>query len=239
MKILRDMIEIDEEKCDGCGLCIPSCAEGALALVDGKAKVIRDPLCDGLGACIGACPQGALSIVKKEAEPFDEEDVHQHLKSRGCPSSLPINLNPAPAPSGEPAPSALAQWPVQLRLIPPTAPFLRGADLLILADCSAVADPNLHRDLLPGKALLMTCPKLDNGEETIERLTAIFSHGDIRSVTAAIMEVPCCAGLSRMIQEAMKRSGRHNDLKEIIVQRSGKRGRPETAPKPPVFLKAF
>lgn len=227
------MIEIDEEKCVGCGLCIPSCAEGALALVDGKAKVIQDPLCDGLGACIGACPQDALRIVKKETEPFDEEAVHQHLKSRGCPSTQVMALPPRPTASCEPSPSALAQWPLQLRLIPPTAPFLRNADLLILADCTAVADPNLHRDLLPGKALLMTCPKLDNAEETIERLAAIFSHGDIGSITAAIMEVPCCAGLSRMIQEALKRSGKKDTFEEIIVQRSGKRGRPETAPKPP------
>ncbi|MCW7754585.1 4Fe-4S ferredoxin [Desulfobotulus sp. H1] len=234
MKTIRDMIEIDETKCDGCGLCIPSCAEGALALVNGKARVLRDPLCDGLGACIGACPQGALRIVKKETEPFDEEAVHQHLQKRGCPSGQIINQKPLTSPvSGLTAHSSLAQWPVQLRLIPPTAPFLEGADLLVLADCAAVADPNLHKDLLPGRVLLMTCPKLDRTEESVERLSAIFRHAEIRSVTAAIMEVPCCSSLSRIIREALIRAQSTLELHEIVIQRNGTRGRPLTPPQPP------
>jgi ferredoxin len=234
MKILRDIIEIDEQKCDGCGLCIPSCAEGALAIVDGKARVIRDPLCDGLGACIGACPQGALRIVKKETLPFDEAAVHAHLHTRGCPSAQ-ASLLAAPSPKGDrlPMESALSHWPIQLRLIPPTAPFLKDAHLLILADCAAVADPALHQDLLPGKVVLMTCPKLDNGEEAVERLAAIFRHSGVQALTTVMMEVPCCGGLSRIVKEALKRAESTLDAQEVIIQRTGKRGRPTIAPQPP------
>lgn len=230
MKILRDIIEIDEAKCDGCGLCIPSCAEGALTIVNGKARVIRDPLCDGLGACIGACPQDALRIVKKETLPFDEHAVQTHLKTSACPSSQITGLVPASTPNHT---SALSHWPIQLRLIPPTAPFLKHADLLLLADCAAVADPALHQDLLPGKIVLMACPKLDNGEEAVERLAAIFRESDPQSITAVMMEVPCCGGLSRILKEAQRRSESGIAIREVIVQRTGTRGRPATAPAPP------
>lgn len=233
MKILRDIVEIDEAKCDGCGHCIPSCAEGALALVDGKARVIRDPLCDGLGACLGACPQGALRIVKKETQPFDEAAVHAHLREGGCPSEQSMDTLTRDTPSMA---SSLSHWPIQLRLIPPTAPFLKNADLLILADCSAVADPRLHQDLLPGKAVLMTCPKLDNGEEAVERLAAIFRQAGVRSLTAVMMEVPCCGGLSHILRQALKRAESPLEIEEVIIQRTGRRGRPVLAPQPPQFF---
>lgn len=213
MKIVRDIIEIDEEKCNGCGLCILSCAEGALTIVDGKAKVIREPLCDGLGACLSACPMDALKIVQRESEAFDENVVHEHLealkrKAKDCeqPQILP---------------SGLGNWPVQLRLIPPTAPFLKNADILVLADCVATAYPGLHQDLVPGKAVIMTCPKLDEREESITRLSAIFKEAKIRSITLAIMEVPCCAGLEGIVKEALKGAGLDIPIHTTIIGRNG------------------
>ena len=194
MKIVRKIIEIDEEKCDGCGQCVIGCAEGALEIIDGKAKVTSDNLCDGLGACIGECPQGALEIVEREAEAFDEVAVEAHLERQqaaapaqpagdtlpcGCPSAQLQSFAPqtacqkaneptdlkasakSPAPTGE-VPSALMHWPVQVRLIPPTAPFLKGADLLVVADCVPVAFPSLHQDFLQGRAVMVGCPKFDD-----------------------------------------------------------------------------
>ena len=180
MKITRKIVEIDEEKCDGCGQCVIGCAEGALTLVDGKVMVISENLCDGLGACIGECPQGALQIIEKQAEAFDEAAVEAHLESVaageqsqaptmpcGCPSTRIQSFAPGPAapaksPSGHGTPaSALSHWPVQIRLIPPNAPFLKGADLLILADCVPVAFPGLHQELLRDKAVMIGCPKFD------------------------------------------------------------------------------
>lgn len=240
MKQKRKIIEIDEERCDGCGLCVPACAEGSLEIVDGKARVIEDRLCDGLGACLGECPNDALRIVEREAEEFDEEAVEKHLAGRqatqskppeqrlgaGCPSAgiRQFAHRPAkPAASGPAAEqaSALGHWPVQIRLIPPAAPFLKDADLLVLADCVPVAFPTLHRDFLDGKAVAMGCPKLDDAEAYIEKFTQIFREADIRSITTVIMEVPCCSGLPTIVRKALAASKRAIPMEEVVISTRG------------------
>ena len=243
MKRKRKIIEIDEERCDGCGQCIPACAEGSLEIVDGKARVIEDRLCDGLGACLGECPNDALRIVEREAEEFDEEAVEEHLAARqasqrkqpaqafgggGCPSAGIRQFAPRPeaanrAASGQAAGQApaLGHWPVQIRLIPPTAPFLKGADLLVLADCVPVAFPTLHRDFLDGKAVAMGCPKLDDAEAYIEKFTQIFREADIRSISTVIMEVPCCSGLPTIVRKALAASKRAIPMEEVVISTRG------------------
>ncbi len=232
MKVRRKIIEIDEELCNGCGQCVPACAEGALEIVDGKARVIGEQYCDGLGACLGECPTGALKIVEREAEDFDERAVEELLARKkkkeespamacGCPSNQ-VQVFAAPAaaagristPSG-PTGSALTHWPVQIRLVPPTAPYLRGADLLVAADCTAVAHPNFHQDLLAGKVVMMGCPKFDDRQVYVEKFAQIFATADLKSVTLAIMEVPCCAGMRGIVCEAIKQAG--SDLQPRLV----------------------
>jgi Fe-S-cluster-containing hydrogenase component 2 len=221
MKLKRKIIQIDDEKCDGCGQCAIACAEGAIRIVDGKARVISDNLCDGLGACIGECPQGALRIIEREASAFDEAAVEEHLKAGkspakpvmecGCPSSQIRTFAPAPsspkqAHSAAATGSALTHWPIQIRLIQPTAPFLKGADLLVLADCAAVAHVSLHQDLLKGRIVMMGCPKFDDAQAYIDRFAEIFRTAGIKSITTVYMEVPCCAGLPFIIQKALEKS---------------------------------
>jgi NAD-dependent dihydropyrimidine dehydrogenase PreA subunit len=242
MKRKRKIIEIDEERCDGCGQCVPACAEGSLEIVEGKARVIEDRLCDGLGACLGECPNDALRIVEREAEEFDEEAVEKHLAGRqelqrkppeqilggGCPSAGIRQFSPRPD-GAKPAASAqaagqapaLGHWPVQIRLIPPTAPFLKGADLLVLADCVPVAFPTLHRDFLHGKAVAMGCPKLDDAEAYIEKFTQIFREADIRSITTVIMEVPCCSGLPTIVRKALAASQSAIPMEEVVISTRG------------------
>ncbi len=242
MKTVRKILEIDEEKCDGCGQCVPECAEGALKVVDGKARIVEDRYCDGLGACIGECPQGALHIIEREADEFDEEAVQSYLEEEdkktdkpaaahcGCPSSQIQVLAPAArvaassppdaAAAGE-IPSELTHWPIQIRLIPPNAPFLKRADLLILADCSAVAFPMVHQKLLKGKVVMMGCPKFDDADDYIERFKAIFEHSDINSITVVFMEVPCCSALPAIVQKGMAKAGRKIPYLELIVGRKG------------------
>ncbi len=242
MKTIRKIIQIDEEKCDGCGQCVISCAEGALEIIDGKAKVISDNLCDGLGACIGECPQDALQIIEREAEEFDEEAVEEHLGKTqtgekapesmacGCPSAQIRTFAPTGACRQANAPhelesdeaSALGHWPVQIRLVPPTAPFLKGADLLIAADCVPVAFPTLHRDFLKGRAVMIGCPKFDDGEEYIEKFAAIFSTAGIKSITTVVMEVPCCSALPVMVKRGLDRSGKAIPLTQVTVSTRGK-----------------
>lgn len=210
----RKIIEIDEALCNGCGACISGCAEGALKLVNGKAKVVSENFCDGLGACLGTCPTGALTIVERDAAPFDEEAVKAAQAKPavpeplacGCPGTMARRLTPqAPRPLSGFAPEApgsqLAQWPVQLRLIPESGPQYQGRELLLLADCVAVAYPDLHRGLLAGRSLALSCPKLDDPQQSLAKLTAIFKN-PLSAVTVAIMEVPCCGGLLRLAQEA-------------------------------------
>lgn len=244
MKLKRKIIQIDEEKCDGCGNCVVGCAEGALAIVGGKAKVVSDNLCDGLGACIGECPQDALEIIERDAEAFDEAAVEAHLAAqeqapqsqapaqpemvRGCPSVQiqtfsgggPSARIKAQTASGGEA-SVLSHWPVQIRLIPPHAPFLKGADLLVVADCVPVAFPSLHQDLLKGKVVMIGCPKFDDVDEYIERFTAIFKTADVNSVTTAVMEVPCCAGLPWMVEKGLAAAKTQVPYHQVVVSTRG------------------
>lgn len=241
MKINRKIIEIDEELCDGCEQCVPSCAEGALQIVDGKAKLVADVYCDGLGACLGECPTGALKIVEREAEDFDEEAVEERLSSIagdespeestmacGCPSSQIRSFVPSESlqEAHEPAVqestvSALSHWPVQIKLVPPQAPFLKGADLLVAADCTPVAYPNFHRDLLKGKAVMVGCPKFDDVQEYIEKFVDIFKMADIKSVTVAVMEVPCCQGLPVIVERGMQMAGKSIPLEKVVIGAHG------------------
>ncbi|MGD9212922.1 MAG: 4Fe-4S binding protein [Desulfobacteraceae bacterium] len=242
MKTIRKIIEIDEEKCDGCGQCVISCAEGALEIIDGKAKVISDNLCDGLGACIGECPQDALKIIEREAEDFDEEAVEKHLANEnktekapatlacGCPSTQIQSFAPANACQKANTPqnvdadeaSALSHWPVQIRLVPPTAPFLKGADLLVVADCVPVAFPGLHRQLLREHVIMIGCPKFDDAKEYIEKFTAIFKTAGINSITTVVMEVPCCSALPAMVKKGLELSGKDIPTTQITVSTRGK-----------------
>jgi Pyruvate/2-oxoacid:ferredoxin oxidoreductase delta subunit len=238
-KTLRKIISIDEEKCDGCGLCVPSCAEGALQIVDGKLRLVKESYCDGLGACLGECPQGALSMVDTWAEPFDEAAVmasahatlptmmlvrHAHESPRPAPAACPSirletwNGNGADAhkPVVE-ARSELRQWPVQLYLIPPDAPFLQGADLTIIADCVPFADPNTHAKYIKDSAIAVGCPKLDDGRTYIAKLAQILAQSDIRSLRVVRMTVPCCGGLETIARQAMSLSGVQVPLETVIV----------------------
>ncbi len=244
MKSSRKIISIDEEKCTGCGLCVPSCAEGAIEIIDGKARLVSDRYCDGLGACLGECPAGALKIIEAEADAFDEKAVREHLTVRdrkpeppeqptmacGCPSAMIRTFRPASQKSvrvregNEPAQeSALTHWPVQIRLVPPTAPFLKGAELLVAADCTPLAYPDFHRDLLKGKVVLLGCPKFDDTEAYVQKFRGIFEKSDIRRITAVVMEVPCCRGLPVILQKAMALAGKHIPLDTVVISTEGKK----------------
>jgi Pyruvate/2-oxoacid:ferredoxin oxidoreductase delta subunit len=234
MKIMRKIIRIDEDLCDGCGVCVPSCAEGAIEVVNGKAKVISEKYCDGLGACLGECPKGALTIVEREADDYDEDAVETHLKNREnarpqtCPSAQPQTLKTlssceeANVPTVQPdAVSALSTWPVQIRLVPPTAPFLKGADLLVVADCTPVAYPRFHNDFIKGKVVLVGCPKFDDAGAYVEKMTKIFRTADIKSITSVIMEVPCCSGLPMILKKAMAAAGKAIPIREVVISTRG------------------
>jgi len=243
--VKRNIIEIDEEKCNGCGLCVPNCHEGAIQIIDGKAKLVKEQYCDGLGNCLGKCPLDAIKIVEKDVADFDFKETNKHLKEIGkeelkenpleaqednkmqskkddlpcgCPGTALKSFNPSTSPetNAEQA-SELSQWPVQLSLLPPKAPFFENSHLLVAADCVAFANPNFHSSLLHGKKLCIGCPKLDNIEEYTEKLTAIFKQNKIKSVTIAVMEVPCCQGLHSAVEEAVKASGKNIPIiKETI-----------------------
>lgn len=248
MKPVRKIIEIDEELCDGCGNCVPSCAEGALQIVDGKARVIADMYCDGLGACLGECPMGALKIIEREADEFDEAAVEELLAQKeqeepapaaaafsgGCPSAR-LQAFGSPEPAAAPGPqadisgsdaadltqSALSHWPVQIMLVPPTAPFLKGADVLVLADCVPVAFPTVHRDFIKGKAVMMGCPKLDNAQIYIEKFAQICKESGVKSITAVVMEVPCCGGLPMIVKKGMEMAGVDIPMEEVVISTRG------------------
>jgi NAD-dependent dihydropyrimidine dehydrogenase PreA subunit len=239
MKVSRKIIEIDEERCDGCGNCVIACAEGALKIIDGKAKVISDNLCDGLGACIGDCPQDALEIIEREADEFDEDAVEEHLAKQqekaapetnpcGCPStriqhfSQTADCQTANLPASfDKTDSALGHWPVQIRLIPPSAPFLKGADLLVVADCVPLAFPTLHRDFLKGRAVMVGCPKFDDAQAYIDKFTEIFKSAGIKSVTTTVMEVPCCSGLPMMVQKGIEAAGVDVPSRQVVISTRG------------------
>lgn len=238
-KILRKIIEIDEDLCNGCGNCVKGCAEGALQIIDGKARVVSETFCDGLGACIGECFTGALRIVEREAPAFDEEAVKKHLTKNekqtmpcGCPS-IHIQIfdkpsaceaanKPAHFEAGKEEKSSLTHWPIQIKLIPATAPFLKGAALLVLADCTAVAFPTLHRDLMKGKVVMMGCPKFDDVQEYVQKFADIFETAGIKSVTVVVMEVPCCSGMPMIVKKGMEAANKKIPMKEIVLSLRGK-----------------
>ena len=233
-KTTRKIIRIDEEKCNGCGVCVPACAEGALQIIDGKAKLISEKYCDGLGACLGECPQGAIIIEERAAEEFDEEAAKLHLEEKHTLEELPCGCSSATvtqferqemtgvAPSaGTNQQSMLGHWPVQLTLVPPTAPFLQGADLVLAADCVPFAYASFHRDFLKDHSLLVACPKLDDFQPHLEKLTDILSHSQVKSLTVVHMEVPCCSGLVHMAKQAVQLSGKDIPLKEVTVSIRG------------------
>ena len=222
--MIRKIIAIDSEKCNGCGLCAAACHEGAIGMVNGKARLLREDYCDGLGDCLPACPAGAISFEEREAAPYDAAAVaaakagaaHAH-PAGGCPSAAARTLRPASAPAGETRmESQLVNWPVQIQLLPLRAPYLQGADVLIAADCTAFAYANLHADFLRGRVTLIGCPKLD-GVDYAEKLAQVFLQNEIRSVTVLRMEVPCCGGLAAAVQRALAASGRGIPLTVRIV----------------------
>jgi ferredoxin len=237
---LRKIIEIDEEKCDGCGQCVTACAEGAIQLIDGKARLVSESYCDGLGACLGECPQGAIRIVERQAADFDQAAVENHLavQSRNqpqllslashssCPGSAMRQFAPQPrvetAIAGStPTQSQLGQWPVQLMLVPPHAPFLRGSDLLICADCVPFALADFHTRYLSGRTVVVGCPKLDNLEHYFAKLQQIFITAQPRRITVVKMEVPCCGGLAQAAIAARNQAAPHIPLEVHTVNIQG------------------
>ena len=248
----RKIVEIDEEKCNGCGECVPSCAEGAIRVVDGKARLVSEVYCDGLGACLGTCPQDAIRIVEREADPFDEEVTRRHLERLheprpepaadhgfaavpdACPGMAVRNLQPTTCPSAKPSgaaragddsgdmvPSALGNWPLQLHLVPPHAPFLRDCDLLLAADCVPFAYADFHRRFLRGRPVLIGCPKLDDAQFYVRKLADILTQSSVRTITVLHMEVPCCTGLVRIAEAAIAASQTSVPLEDVTISVRG------------------
>ena len=209
----RKIVNINENLCNGCGNCIPKCAEGALQIVNGKAKIIKETYCDGLGACLGECPQGAITITEREADPFDEAEVHEHLKNK-TKTTLPT-ANQANQTLQKP------QWPIKLNLVPVKAPFFENADLLLAADCAPVAIKNFHETLMLGKRVIIGCPKFDDARGYAQKLTDILKQNNIATVTVVHMEVPCCSGLKWAANKALEASGKQIPLKEYEVKIGG------------------
>lgn len=245
MKQYRKVIRIDDDLCNGCGQCVTACAEGAIKIIDGKARLVSETYCDGLGACLGDCPQGAISMEEREADAFDEQAVKVHLESfkqeplkpvsgvgkpvekhfQGCPGSLARMLQqesprpdkPSDAEAGAPLQSRLRNWPVQFKLAPLSAPYYQGANLLLSADCAPFSYADFHRKFLDGRLALVGCPKLDDIELYENKLTSILSGNDIRSVDVVYMEVPCCTGLAFMARRAIQAAGRDIPLRLIRI----------------------
>jgi Pyruvate/2-oxoacid:ferredoxin oxidoreductase delta subunit len=262
MKATRKLITVNEDLCNGCGNCVTGCAEGALAIIDGKAKLVNEVFCDGLGACLGECPTGALKVVEVEAEDFNPDAVTQHLTSQGravpdhmpdpaslrlgapkphggCPGSRVMSMQPqlspcqqANVPRAQAAHSAgtaeagqavtLSHWPIQLRLVPPTAPFLQNASLLLTADCVPPAFPGFHAKFLPGRVLLLGCPKFDDAQSYIQKLADILTSNAIKDITVVQMEVPCCNGMTAIAQRAIAAAGANVPLETIVITRDGR-----------------
>lgn len=226
---LRKIIKIDEEKCNGCGVCVPACAEGALQIINGKAKLVSEVYCDGLGACLGECPRGAISIEERVAEEFDEEAAKKHVENESdgkalnsCPSSLISqfynkNTNKQVSTGDENQASMLGHWPVQLTLVPPTAAFLNNAEVIFVGDCVPFALADIHQRFLRDKVVLVACPKLDDFQAHLNKLTDIIKHNGIKSFTVIKMEVPCCSGLVNMLHQAMQNAGKDIPYKVITI----------------------
>lgn len=243
MKNTRKIIQIDEELCNGCGLCVPDCAEGSLKIIDGKARLVADKLCDGLGACLGSCPTGALKIIEREADEFDEEAVKEYLENEkkaeqppshecGCASTKLHNFasiqpqspcqsanTPKAFDTGEA--SSLSHWPIQIRLVPANAPFLQNAELLIAADCTAVAVRNFQQKYLNNKKVMMGCPKFDDGDSYVQKFADILTQCHLKSITVLIMEVPCCSSMNVILKKAIERAGASIPVEQITISLQG------------------
>ena len=227
--MIRRIITIDEDKCVGCGLCAEACHEGAIGMVDGKAKLLREDYCDGLGDCLPACPVDAISFVEREAPAYDEEAVKQAKMQKegaalpcGCPGTKSKSLERTKAPvAAAPVSSRLQQWPVQIKLVPVNAPYFDGANLLIAADCTAYAYGNFHNDFIKNRITLIGCPKLDQGDYT-EKLTAIIANNNIKSVTVVRMEVPCCGGIEFAAKRAIQASGKFLPWQVVTISTDGR-----------------
>jgi len=242
--VMRNIVHIDEEKCDGCGLCVTACAEGAIEIIDGKAKLVSEIYCDGLGACLGTCPQGAITVEPQEAAEFDEKATEAYLAKKateekkqptacqmpvsggggGCPGAMARSFEKEAAPVGGSETgreSQLGQWPVQMKLVGPDAPYFKGADLLWAADCVPFAMADFHERFLAGKAIAVGCPKLDDRQLYIEKLAEIIKRGKPRSLTVVHMEVPCCFGMTHIAKEAISRSGKSLDFKDVTIDLRG------------------
>ncbi|MGB2988128.1 MAG: 4Fe-4S binding protein [Phycisphaerae bacterium] len=259
--MIREIVTIDEDLCNGCGECVPSCAEGAIQIIDGKARLVSDTLCDGLGACLGHCPQGAIKIERREATAFDEPAARRHLAGLeasvsqphqaneeavttpgaegpaghahgGCPSSRFARLERAPRrsdtktesgldPGDTDQDSELTHWPVQLRLLPPAAPVLQGARLLVAADCVPFAYRGFHTDLLRDHVVVVACPKLDDPTGYVEKLTEMIRHNDLAEITVARMEVPCCGGILQMVLQARQLAESDVSVNDVLISIRG------------------
>ncbi len=237
----RNIIEIDEQKCNGCGICIDACHEGALQLIDGKAKLVSESYCDGLGNCLPECPTGAITIVQREAEAFDEDAVKKHIDEKnvlpikdnnlacGCPGTMAKTIEKHSNTTSRPIQShasmnnnesELRQWPCQIKLVPVNAPYLANANLLVAADCTAYAYANIHQDFMKNKITLIGCPKLDDGDYS-EKLTEILKRNEIKSITVLRMEVPCCGGIVHAVKNALISSGKMIPWSVITISTDG------------------
>lgn len=235
--MLRKIIEINEEKCNGCGICADACHEGAIGMVDGKARLLREDHCDGLGDCLPACPTGAISFVEREAAPYDEEAVKKAMKEKkkqetaplpcGCPGTFARSISRSSSGNSSSTPSAtgesqsrLSQWPVQIKLVPVSAPYFDGANLLVAADCTAYAYAAFHEKFIKGRTTLVGCPKLDEGDYS-EKLTEIIKNNDTKSLTIVRMEVPCCGGLENAAKNALQNSGKFIPWQVVTISTDG------------------
>ena len=224
--MVRRIIHINQEKCNGCGLCAEACHEGAIGMVDGKATLLRDDYCDGLGDCLPACPVNAISFEEREAPAYDEEAVLAAKRAKeeslpcGCPGSACQSIQHSAPTAAANVPSELANFPVQIKLVPPNAPYFDGADLLIAADCTAYSYGNFHRDFIRGRVTLIGCPKLD-GVDYAEKLTQILKYNDIRTVTVTRMTVPCCGGLSHAVRRAVESCGKQIPVNIVTISPDG------------------
>ena len=228
--MIRRIIEIDQDKCNGCGLCAQACHEGAIGMVDGKARLLRDDYCDGLGDCLPACPTGAISFVEREAAAYDEAAVQARKAGEeplpcGCPGSqsriISREAQPARAPAAGPVSSQLRQWPVQIKLAPVNAPWFHQAHLLVAADCTAYAYGSFHQDFIRGKVTLVGCPKLDSVDYSL-KLTEILRQNEIKSLTVVRMEVPCCGGIQHAATHALKDSGKFIPWQVVTLSTDGR-----------------
>jgi NAD-dependent dihydropyrimidine dehydrogenase PreA subunit len=230
---LRNIVKIDEQKCNGCGKCVTACAEGAIQLINGKARLISEVYCDGLGACIGHCPQDAITIEQRDAEEFDEQAVKKHLDGQKqqsaelnfiCPGMMAKKLRDSDTSvnaDSSPAASQLSHWPVQLKLVPPSAPYLKRADLLLVADCVPFAMGDFHSRFLTGRSVVVGCPKLDDTQFYVDKLADIIKQNNLNSLTVIHMEVPCCSGLTRIAAEAVKLSGLQMSFDDVTIALQG------------------